>query len=54
MEKYNTFKQEENILINTRIIDAPRDLVWEIWTTTEHIKEWWGQIEGGKQTLDRL
>jgi uncharacterized protein YndB with AHSA1/START domain len=42
MGKYNTFKQEENILIHTRILDAPRDLVWEVWTTPEHIKEWWG------------
>ena len=42
MEKYNTFKQEENILIHTRILDAPRDLVWKVWTTPEHIKEWWG------------
>jgi uncharacterized protein YndB with AHSA1/START domain len=42
MEKYNSFKQEENILIHTRILDAPRDLVWEVWTTPEHIKEWWG------------
>ena len=42
MEKYNTFKQEGNILIHTRILDAPRDLVWEVWTTPEHIKEWWG------------
>jgi len=42
MEKYNTFRQEENILIHTRILDAPRDLVWEVWTKPEHIKEWWG------------
>jgi len=42
MDKYNTFKQEENILIHTRILDAPRDLVWEVWTNPEHIKEWWG------------
>jgi uncharacterized protein YndB with AHSA1/START domain len=42
MGKYNTFKQEENILIHTRILDAPMDLVWEVWTTPEHIKEWWG------------
>lgn len=42
MEKYNTFKQEENILIHTRILDAPRDLVWEVWTNPAHIKEWWG------------
>lgn len=42
MGKYNSFKQEENVLIHTRILDAPRDLVWEVWTTPEHIKEWWG------------
>ena len=42
MEKYNTFKQEGNILIHTRMLDAPRDLVWEVWTNPEHIKEWWG------------
>lgn len=24
------------------MLDAPRDLVWEVWTTPEHIKEWWG------------
>ena len=42
MEKYNTFKQEENILIHTRLLDAPRDLVWEVWTTPAHLKEWWG------------
>lgn len=42
MEKFNTFKQEGNILIHTRILDAPRELVWEVWTDPEHIKEWWG------------
>ncbi len=42
MEQYNTFKQEDNIIIHTRFLDAPRDLVWEVWTNPEHIKEWWG------------
>jgi uncharacterized protein YndB with AHSA1/START domain len=42
MEKYNTFRQEENMLIHTRILYAPRELVWEVWTNPEHIKEWWG------------
>jgi uncharacterized protein YndB with AHSA1/START domain len=57
--KYNTFKQEDNFLIQTRILDAPRELVWEVWTNPEHIKEWWGpdgfslttklmQVEPGK------
>ncbi len=36
--KYNTFKQEGNILIHTRMLDAPRDLVWEVWTNPEHYK----------------
>jgi uncharacterized protein YndB with AHSA1/START domain len=42
MEEYNSFKQEDNILVHTRMFDAPRDLVWEAWTNPEHIKEWWG------------
>lgn len=42
MDKHNTFRQEDNILIHTRIFDAPRELVWEVWTNPAHIKEWWG------------
>jgi uncharacterized protein YndB with AHSA1/START domain len=42
METYNTFKQEDNVLIHTRLLDAPIELVWEVWTVPEHIKEWWG------------
>jgi len=42
VEQYNTFKQEDNVIIHTRMLDAPRDLVWEVWTNPDHIKEWWG------------
>ena len=42
METYNTFRQEDNIIIHTRLLDAPRELVWEVWTNPEHIKEWFG------------
>jgi len=42
MDNQNTFKQEDNVLIHTRLLDAPRDLVWEVWTEPQHIKEWWG------------
>jgi uncharacterized protein YndB with AHSA1/START domain len=24
-----------------RTLDAPRELVWQAWTTPEHIKRWW-------------
>ena len=40
--KANRFYQEDNVLIHTRILKAPRELVWEVWTKPEHIKEWWG------------
>jgi uncharacterized protein YndB with AHSA1/START domain len=26
----------------TRILNAPRELVWEVWTKPEHIAKWWG------------
>ena len=41
-EKNNSFRQEGNQLIHTRMLNAPRALVWEVWTNPEHIKEWWG------------
>ncbi|MDM5188793.1 SRPBCC domain-containing protein [Bacillus sp. DX4.1] len=33
---------EESKLIITRIFDAPRDLVFKMWTDSEHLKHWWG------------
>jgi uncharacterized protein YndB with AHSA1/START domain len=26
----------------SRLVDAPRDLVWKVWTEPDHIKNWWG------------
>jgi uncharacterized protein YndB with AHSA1/START domain len=26
----------------TRVFDAPRDLVWKVWTEPDHIARWWG------------
>jgi uncharacterized protein YndB with AHSA1/START domain len=26
----------------TRVYDAPRDLVWKMWTDQHHIAQWWG------------
>ncbi|HKH62775.1 MAG TPA: SRPBCC domain-containing protein [Flavitalea sp.] len=43
MQKENSsFRQEGNQLIYTRLLNAPRELVWEVWTDPVHIKEWWG------------
>lgn len=29
-------------LVITRVFDAPRELVWKVWTDPEHIRRWWG------------
>ncbi|MEP7169334.1 MAG: SRPBCC family protein [Bacteroidota bacterium] len=36
----NDIKNRE--LSITRLINAPRELVWKMWTEPEHIKHWWG------------
>jgi uncharacterized protein YndB with AHSA1/START domain len=28
----------------TRLLNAPQELVWEVWTRPEHITHWWGPI----------
>jgi len=40
--KDKDFRQEGNQLIYTRLLNAPRELVWEVWTQPQHLKEWWG------------
>jgi uncharacterized protein YndB with AHSA1/START domain len=37
--KTNTADREIRL---TRILNAPVELVWEVWTDPEHIKNWWG------------
>jgi len=32
----------EKEMIFSRYINAPRELVWEVWTQPEHIEKWWG------------
>jgi uncharacterized protein YndB with AHSA1/START domain len=26
----------------TRMLDAPRELVWKVWTDPKHLAQWWG------------
>ncbi|MEX1045968.1 MAG: SRPBCC domain-containing protein [Actinomycetota bacterium] len=33
---------EQNELVVSRVIDAPRDVVWKAWTEPEQVKKWWG------------
>ena len=29
-------------IVISRVLDAPRELVWEAWTNPKHIVNWWG------------
>ena len=48
--KDNTKDRE---LIITRKINAPVELVWEVWTTPEHIANWWGP-DGFTNTITKM
>jgi uncharacterized protein YndB with AHSA1/START domain len=37
----------------TRVFDAPRDLVWTVWTEAAHIAQWWGP-EGFTNTIHKM
>lgn len=39
VDENNTADREIRI---SRLLNAPIELVWEVWTTPEHIKNWWG------------
>jgi uncharacterized protein YndB with AHSA1/START domain len=34
--------QDSTAIVGSRTIDAPRDLVWSVWTDPKHLAQWWG------------
>ncbi len=34
--------QDPRSIIGTRVLDAPRDLVFSAWTDPKHLAQWWG------------
>lgn len=32
----------DRVLVLERVFDAPRDVVWSVWTDPEHARRWWG------------
>jgi len=34
--------KDEPTIVVTRLVDAPRELVWQAWTEPRHIAKWWG------------
>jgi uncharacterized protein YndB with AHSA1/START domain len=37
----NTVDEIERMVV-TRVIDAPRELVWKAWTDPKYVMQWWG------------
>jgi len=33
---------DPRMIIGTRVFDAPRELVWQVWTDPKHLAQWWG------------
>lgn len=40
-------------IVATRIFDAPREIVWRMWTDPEHIAKWWGP-DGFTNTIQHM
>jgi uncharacterized protein YndB with AHSA1/START domain len=34
--------QDPAVMVGSRVIGAPRDLVWSVWTDPKHLTQWWG------------
>lgn len=52
INKKNSSAADRELLI-TRLLNAPRELVWEVWTNPEHIAKWWGP-NGFTNTIDKM
>lgn len=51
-EKNNSHTADREIRVS-RLLNAPIELVWEVWTNPEHIKNWWGP-NGFTNTISRM
>ncbi|WP_284653123.1 SRPBCC family protein [Flavobacterium terrisoli] len=40
-------------IVISRLLNAPIELVWEVWTNPEHIKNWWGPT-GFTNTISKM
>lgn len=45
--------QPKHELVITRVFDAPRELVFKVWTDPAHVAQWWGP-HGFKTTIQEM
>jgi uncharacterized protein YndB with AHSA1/START domain len=42
MATNSTKPKEEHELVLTHVVNAPRELVFKVWTDPKHVAQWWG------------
>jgi uncharacterized protein YndB with AHSA1/START domain len=42
MAAHDTENSGDREIVITRLLDAPRELVWQAWTDPEQVPQWWG------------
>ncbi|HYM94840.1 MAG TPA: SRPBCC domain-containing protein [Chitinophagaceae bacterium] len=52
MPAHSSSTADRELIIN-RVLNAPVELVWEVWTNTDHIKNWWGP-NGFSNTINKM
>ena len=52
MESKNSNTADRELIVS-RLLNAPVELVWEMWTKPEHISQWWGP-EGFTNTITKM
>jgi uncharacterized protein YndB with AHSA1/START domain len=33
-------ESDPNVILGSRVVDAPRELVWSVWTDPKHLAQW--------------
>jgi uncharacterized protein YndB with AHSA1/START domain len=41
-ERNNIDLADPLAIAGVRVLDAPRELVWKVWTDPKHLSQWWG------------
>ncbi len=52
-EIQNVASVSEREIFNSRVLNAPRSLVWKVWTEPGHINNWWGP-NGFTNTIHKM
>jgi uncharacterized protein YndB with AHSA1/START domain len=47
------YKTKDRELVISRLLNAPRELVFKVWTDPDHIKNWWGP-DGFTNTIHKM